>query len=160
MSTTGKQINVEITVPCAKKGEDQFLRIENQYGHGNRYEFVNWRMNHVDELAATYKDYKNPIEKTQDELKELLVELHDANKFVEWSCNGKGPVCVCTATQLYRCHVQFTNHMSEFGAQFEGFRIDHVRDNMMSQFILEGTHYCCLASFNPNLPQENLRCQR
>ena len=52
VSTTGKQINVDVKNPCAKKGEDQFLRIDNQYGHGNRYEFVNWRMNHVDELAA------------------------------------------------------------------------------------------------------------
>ena len=123
VSTTGKQINVEIKVPCAKKGEDQYLRIENQYGHGNKYEFVNWRVNHVVMLASTYKDYKNPIEATQDELKELLTRLHDANEFVEWSCNGDGPVSVSTATHFYRCDVGFKTHMKEWGAQFDGFRI-------------------------------------
>jgi len=115
-------------------------------------------MNHVDELGATYKDYKNPIEATQDELKALLTRLHNANDFAEWSCNGDGPVSVCIATQLYRCIVGFGNHMKEWGKQFDGFRIDHVKDNMMSQFVLEGTHYCCIAVFNPHLPRENLRC--
>ena len=41
-------INIDIKIPCARKGEDQFIKIDNQYAHGRRYEFVNWRFDHVD----------------------------------------------------------------------------------------------------------------
>ena len=40
-------------------------------------------MNHMDMLAATYKDFKNPTEKTQDEMKDLLASLLEAGEFVE-----------------------------------------------------------------------------
>jgi len=46
VSSVGKHFNIDIKNPCAKNGEDQFLRVENQYGgHGqNTFQFVNWRM--------------------------------------------------------------------------------------------------------------------
>ena len=47
-------INIDIKIPCAKKGEDQFIKIDNQYGHGKRFEFVNWRFDRSLLAAAVH----------------------------------------------------------------------------------------------------------
>ena len=158
VSTSGKQINIEIRFPCAKKGEDQFLRIDNQYGHGKVYEFVNWRFDHVDSLASTYKDYKNVVEMTRDQISEKIRELTNANEFVEWTADQNGPVCLYTATETYRCHVDFGERYAEFCKQFSGYRIDHIQDSLLSKFVLEGVHYCCTAVFRAADEGAVLRC--
>ena len=151
------KINIDIVNPCAKKGEDQFIKIDNQYAHGKRYEFVNWRFDHIDALEASYKDIKNAIEVPREKITELIKEYTSIDQFCEWNCDSQGPVCVCTATETYRCNVQFGERYNKFCEQFNGFRIDHVADSMMSNFVLEGTHWCCSASFNP-AKTEDLHC--
>ena len=158
VSMCGKQINIDIKVPCAKKGDSQFIKIDNQYGHGVRYEFVNWRFDHVDALASTYKDHKNATELSRDALKEMLRELTQSDKFCEWSCDSLGPVSICTQTETFRCHVQFGERYTKFCEQFAGYRIDHITDSMMSKFVLEGVHYCVAASFNDITSSSDLRC--
>ena len=151
-------INIDIKVPCAKKGEDQFIKIDNQYAHGRRYEFVNWRFDHVDALEASYKDVKNGIEVSRETISQLIKEYTTTDRFCEWSSDSLGPVCVCTSTETYRCNVQFTETYVEFCKQFSGFRIDHVVDTLMSKFVLEGAHWCCAARFNATATTTNLRC--
>ena len=59
--------------------------------------------------------------------------------------------------ETYMCNVTFGETYNEFCEQFNGFRIDHAVDTMMSNFVLEGAHWCCSASFNP-AKTEDLRC--
>ena len=155
--STSHHINIDIVNPCAKKGEAQFIKIDNQYAHGKRYPFVNWRFDHVDAIQASYKDFKNAIEVPREKIAELIKEYTSTDQFCEWSCDAQGPNCVCTATETYRCNVQFGERYNKFCEQFNGFRIDHVADSMMSNFVLEGTHWCCSASFNP-AKTEDLHC--
>ena len=158
VSTTEKEINIEVKVPCAKKGEDQFLRIDNQYGHGKVYEFVNWRFDHVDSLASTYKDYKNVTEMSRDQIVEKIRDLTNADEFVEWTTDSQGPVCLYTANETYKCHVDFGERYIEFCEQFNGYRIDHIQDALLSKFVLEGVHYCCTAMCNAAERDDRLQC--
>ena len=128
--STKHKINIDIKIPCAKKGEDQFIKIDNQFGHGKRYEYVNYRSNHVEALQATYKDIKNAIDVSRDKIIELIREYTFTDRFCEWSCDSLGPVCVCTATETYRCNVQFGEKYTDFNQQFSGFRIDHNVDTI------------------------------
>ena len=158
VSKCGTHITIDIKSPCAKKGEDQFLRFENQYSNtGRLFEFVNWRFDHVDALEATYKDVNNAREVTRDQIQNIIRDLTKQDQFCEWSCDSQGPVCVCTATDTYRCNVSFGEAYTQFTENFNGFRVDHIGDSLMSNFILEGTHWCCSAAFN-KASTHDLKC--
>ena len=158
--SSSKKINISITVPCARLNEEQFLKINNQYGHGNRYTFVNWRFHHVDEIdSTTFKDTtKNAIHTSREELRNKIKEMNQNNEFVEWKCDGQGPKIAFTKDAVYRCNSEFNSSTREFCSQFNGYRIDDISDNLMSQFILEGVHFCCNASFQIQQKEEKLRC--
>ena len=152
------KINVEIKTPCAKRGEEQFIRVSNQYSHGKVYDFVNWRLHHVDELASTYKDYKNPVEISRDNLRSKIAELAANDAFFEWTTDSIGPVSLCTSDTTYRCHVAFGERYSEFCEKFNGYRIDHIQDNLMSKFVLGSVHYCCTAVCHSVKDRQNIKC--
>lgn len=149
VSTTGQKFNLNIWNPCARKGEGLYLRVENQYAHGKTFDFVNWELNHVDELQTTYKDCE-PIEMTREQLKAKLNELNTTETFCEWKRDSLGVSTIYTADSTYKCHVRFGERYRAFSEKYDLaiYQIDHVGDQLLSNFVLAGTHYCCTASFN------------
>lgn len=157
VSKKNLKIHISIVSPCAQKGEDQFLSFENQYGHGKWYPFVNYRYDHVGSLSSSYKDFDNITSASYEQIQSIISKCCSNGEFCEWNSSR---TCVHTTDSTYMYNAdQFGKRYIDFCDQFKGFKIDHNADSAMSNFILDGTHWCGNATFKAfTTPNENVKC--
>ena len=167
VSKKGVQINIEITLPLATT--NQFISIKNSYGHGKLYKFLNTRLDHVDLNSLTLQNIQSQgrhktfeiIDVTREEIVQIQHQHFADGKHCEWVCGKSGVTKLWSTTQVWKCHVDYSDTVVEFEnkADLHRLMIDHINDKDLSEFILSGTHYCGSVLFQePPDDRANLQC--
>ncbi|KAL1521955.1 hypothetical protein AB1Y20_021601 [Prymnesium parvum] len=132
------------------------------------FHFLNTKWDHVDESRVTLRNVTGQrrevafshIQMSAEDLVRKRDELLRCGEHVEWSQNNTSLSKVWTTSDVYALASDVGDALEDMASTYglNGIRLDHVNDNLASQFVLAGTHFNTHAMFNPSLlDQPNLR---
>jgi hypothetical protein len=129
------QIKIEIEFPLPNSVP--FISVESTKKFLRTFKFINTRIDHLD-IQRLVSD--KPIVVTQEEINQIV---EDDDGLLHYQKSNTGISAVYTLEGKYVLEDEYTDTVNRFenDTGMDKFKIDHINEPKLSNFVLQGVHY-------------------